>query len=530
MAAPARTPQATRDTELSPVLTWALIVSASFRTLVHMFDQSSPNDGTAQTGGPASEPRLAVVGSPEWAADLAACGAPLGTVVAGPVNPAPVPGSARELVAARMALGLMVPAGTEAEAVDRIRVLEQLKAACAAAQARETAALDTLRRTAEAARGVPAERQGRGLGGELGLARGESPHRGSRQLALARALSEDLPHTLTALSEGSISEERAGVVHRETAWLPTSTARRRVDTALADWLPVLGAKQLAMAARELAVEQDPAAAAEHFDTAVAERRVTVRATDHGMATLTATLPLAQAAACHRALTESAARLVAFGEAEGRTPAQVLADTLVERLTGQATAAATPVEVHLVMTDQALLGAEDTPARVPGYGSLPAPVARRIVADADADVFLRRLYTAPESGQLVAMDSRRRTFPALLRRMVVLRDELCRTPYCNARIKHLDHATAHAAGGQTSWDNASGLCARCNYAKENPGWTHSAGPGQLTVTTPTGHRYRHPTPPLVDAGQSPLPSKHGRFPGFTPLHFSIRQITALLDAA
>ncbi|HRO31667.1 DUF222 domain-containing protein [Citricoccus sp.] len=507
-----------------------------------MFDQNSPKDGTAQTrgpagespsgpaGGPASELRGAVVGSPEWAADLAACGVPLGTVVAGPVSPAPVPGSARELVAARMALGLMVPAGTEAEAVDRIRVLEQLKAACAAAQARETAALDTLRRTAEADRGVPVERRGRGLGGELGLARGESPHRGSRQLALARALSEDLTHTLTALSEGSISEERAGVVHRETARLSTSTARRRVDTALVDGLPVLGAQQLAMVARELAVEQDPAAAAEHLDTAVAERRVTVRATDHGMATLTATLPLAQAAACHRALSESAARLAAFGEAEGRTPAQVVADTLVERLTGQVTAAAIPVEVHLVMTDQALLGTEDTPARVPGHGSLPAPVARQIVADTDADVFLRRLYTAPESGQLVAMDSRRRTFPALLRRMVVLRDELCRTPYCNARIKHLDHATAHAAGGQTSWDNASGLCARCNYAKENPGWTHSAGPGQLTVTTPTGHHYRHPTRPLVDAGQSPPPPQHGRFPGFTPLHFSIRQIIALLDAA
>ena len=49
-----------------------------------------------------------------------------------------------------------------------------------------------------------------------------------------------------------------------------------------------------------------------------------------------------------------AGVLLLGEAEGRTPAQVLADTLVERLTGQASAAATPVEVHLVMTDQALL--------------------------------------------------------------------------------------------------------------------------------------------------------------------------------
>jgi hypothetical protein len=252
-----------------------------------------------------------------------------------------------------------------------------------------------------------------------------------------------------------------------------------------------------------------------------------------MASLTAVIPLVQAAACHRVLTDAAASLVALGEAGGRTGAQVLADTLVERLTGQATAAAVPVEVQLVMTDTALLGDEDTPARVPGHGPIPAPVARRILAGTDAEVFLRRLYTAPESGQLVAMDSRRRSFPALLRRMVILRDDLCRTPYCNAQIKHLDHATPHAAGGATSWANASGLCARCNYAKENPGWAHTADPSQLRVTTPTGHHYHHPAPPLArPAGPPPgsTTATHRRNPGFTPLHFSRRQLTALLDAA
>jgi hypothetical protein len=390
----------------------------------------------------------------------------------------------------------MDTANNEAEAINRIRVLEQLKAACAAAQVRETAALDIMRRTAEAARGVAVEKRCRGLAGEIGLARSASPHRGSRQLKLARSLVTDLPRTLEALTRGEICEDKATVVHRETAWLPRGRDRSLVDAAMAERLPFLGQKQLAREARLEAQQQDPLAAAMHWDRAVADRRVTVTPTENGMAYLTAVIPLAQAVACHRALADTAATAVALGEADGRTGHQVMADTLVERLTGQATATDTPVEVQLVMTDTALFGTDETPARFPGHGSLPAGIARELVGSSEADVYLRRLYTAPDDGQLVAMDSRRRSFPALLRRMVVLRDDLCRTPYCDAQIRHLDHATAHADGGETSWENASGLCARCNYAKENPGWMHTAEPDHLDVTTPTGHRYQHPTPPLI----------------------------------
>jgi 5-methylcytosine-specific restriction endonuclease McrA len=464
-------------------------MSTDARRLEHMFDESSPKDTEGPGfGGP--------VGTPEWAAGLEASGEPLGTALVDPVGPAPVPGSARDLVALRLALSLMETAGDQAEAIDRIRALERLKAACAAAQVRETATLDSLRRTADAARGVPAERQCRGLAGEVGLARSESPHRGSKHLALARALAQDLPHTLEALTHGDINEDKAAVVHRETAWLPSGHDRAVVDATMAGRLPFLGHKQLAWEVRLEAQQQDPLAAAMHWDRAAADRRVTVRPTDNGMAYLTAVIPLAQAAACHRALADTAATAVAMGEADGRTGHQVMADTLVERLTGQSSAADTPVEVQLVMTDTALLGTDDTPARFPGHGSLPAGIARDLIGSSEADVYLRRLYTSPDSGQLVAMDSRRRSFPALLRRMVVLRDDLCRTPYCDAQIRHLDHATPHAGGGETNWDNASGLCARCNHVKENPGWVHAARPDHLDVTTPTGHRYQHPTKPLT----------------------------------
>ena len=86
------------------------------------------------------------------------------------------------------------------------------------------------------------------------------------------------------------------------------------------------------------------------------------------------------------------------------------------------------------------------------------------------MWLRRLYTSPTSGQLVAMDSRRRRFEGQLRRFVILRDQHCRTPWCNAPIRHLDHPRPAHAGGPTTATNAQGLCEACNYAKEAPGWT------------------------------------------------------------
>ena len=68
-----------------------------------------------------------------------------------------------------------------------------------------------------------------------------------------------------------------------------------------------------------------------------------------------------------------------------------------------------------------------------------------------------------------MDSRRRVFTGLLRRMLVLRDDVCVTPWCGALIAHADHASPAREGGPTSLANGDGRCARCNHTKEAPGW-------------------------------------------------------------
>ena len=94
-----------------------------------------------------------------------------------------------------------------------------------------------------------------------------------------------------------------------------------------------------------------------------------------------------------------------------------------------------------------------------------------------------------------MDSRRREFRGLLRRFLVLRDGVCRTPWCGAPIRHIDHPHRFTDGGATSARNAQGLCEGCNQAKEAIGWHATVDGSQVWTTTPTGHRYRSRSPGL-----------------------------------
>jgi len=182
----------------------------------------------------------------------------------------------------------------------------------------------------------------------------------------------------------------------------------------------------------------------------------------------------------------------------------MADTLAERVTGRPADAPTPVTVNLVMSDQALLGGGEDPAVIDGYGPVPAAVARSLVGLSATDrrsyAALRRLYARPRTGALVAVESRARRFPRGLAQFIGVCDQRCRTPYCDAPIRHRDHATPWARGGPTSAANGLGTCEHCNHAKESPGWhvstaTDEAGRHTAEYTTPTGAPYHSTAPPL-----------------------------------
>jgi len=262
----------------------------------------------------------------------------------------------------------------------------------------------------------------------------------------------------------------------------------------------MGDARVAAAAKTIAYRLDPHAVVDRAAKAEAERTVTIRPAPDTMTYLTALLPVAQGVSVYAAL-----RRAADTTFDGRSRGQVMADTLVERATGRSATTPTPIAVNLVISDRTLLGDDTTPASVSGYGPIPAEVARKLVwvaaTNPQSRATLRRLYSHPRSGALVAMESRARSFPNGLAAFIGLRDERCRTPYCDAPIRHRDHATPHARGGQTAAANGLGLCERYNYVKEADGWqvhTHVDETGRHTAEylTPTGGRHRSVALPCV----------------------------------
>ena len=391
---------------------------------------------------------------------------------------------------------------SDGERVDQLRLLEELKGAAAAAQARVT--VDFVRSQVEA---DPAQ-EGRGVAAQVALARRDSPHRGARHVGLATALVSEMPHTLAALSRGQISEWRATVMVRETAVLSVAD-RRRVDARLAPRLEHLGDAGVEREARALAYQLDPGWVLRRGRRAVADRRVSLRPAPDTMTLLTGFLPVAQGVAAYAALTRDADQLKQHGDPRSR--GQLMADLMIARLTGQEPATdvpvQVPVEVQVVMSDRALLGDNHPAAYLVGGGPIPAGLARDLVAQA-AQVWVRRLYASPLDGTLVAMDSRRRTFDGKLRQFLVTRDQTCRTPWCDAPIRHADHITAAADHGTTTAANGQGLCEACNYTKALPGWTAKtvrAGPRhEVITTTPTRHTVHSRAPALP--GWKPTPSR------------------------
>ncbi|MHC6219567.1 HNH endonuclease [Arthrobacter sp. MMS24-S77] len=433
---------------------------------------------------------------------LIGSGAPSGG--AGPE--AAVPGvQIEELLGAVSSLRL---GSDSAELINQLRALENLKSAAAAAQARIAVAFDAAQRSADAAAGVPAEERGRGVGAQVALARRESPARGSRLHGLAKALVTEMPHTLAALDAGQLNEWRATLLVKETACL-SAEDRCAVDEELAadtGTFDGAGDKTIIAAVRTAAYRRDPRSVTQRAARAAEERCVSLRPAPDAMTYLTALLPVAQGVAVHAALSRHADALRNAGDA--RTRGQVMADTLVERTTGTP-AGISGVEVQLVMTDRTLFQGDSEPARLPGYGIVPAGWARTMLTAGKPEggqelkAWLRRLFTAPGTGELVGVDSRARLYRPGLRRFIQARDDTCRTPYCDAPIRHFDHIIPWHDGGTTSLANGAGLCEACNHTKELNGWTAqtgsaTTGPGTrhvLDIRTPTGHHYRSTAPPL-----------------------------------
>ena len=438
------------------------------------------------------------------------------------------PLSAAAIAAARreMQAALDGPSGLDdAGRVDAIRALEELACTVSAAQAALAAELSDSVEADHAVLGVPSARRGQGVAAQVAFARRESPHRGQRHLGLARVVRRELPHTWAAWRAGRITEWRATLIARETACL-TLEHRLVVDELLAsdhDRLEAMTDRQVIASVQVEANRLDAAAQVARRRQAESERRVSIRPAPDSMVWLSTLLPVKDGVDVFATLTREADRARAQGDP--RTRGQVMADALVQSVLvaartdahdtggepGTRTGAARaplPVALGVVMTDTALFAGADDAAHLDGFGPIPAELAREIVCGAltaEEAVSIRRLYTSPETGELVAMDARTRTFRGNLARFIRLRDRSCRTPWCDAPVRHVDHVEPSAGGGPTATHNGQGLCEACNYAKTSQRWRSRPEPdGSVTTTLPTGHTYSTRPPPLATVRRRDVP--------------------------
>lgn len=389
----------------------------------------------------------------------------------------------------------------DAERIDRIARLERLKAAAAALQVAESVRFAQSQAEQQLAADVHPDRIGRGIADQLGLACHVSGFEAARRLGVARALWFDLPQTFELLTTGAISAYVASLVVTETRHLDAG-ARRQVDAkVVAAGISTMGVRSAAACARRHAYQADPQGYLQRGRTERQNRRVGLRAAPDTMSVLSGYLPVEHGVACLKSLRAATDKLKADGDR--RTRDQIMADTMVERLTGSASAFDVDVEVQIMMPIDSLLDPNDpTPAEVAGYGPLPTGIAREILAGTRGRLWWRRLFTAPPTRHIVSGDPFRRRFDGFLKELITMRDRGCRDPFCDAPIRHLDHIHRHSAGGSTSYSNGRGVCERGNYAREMPGWRIDLltdgmkVPHAVKITTPTGHSYvsRAPDPP------------------------------------
>lgn len=374
------------------------------------------------------------------------------------------------------------------EQVDLLAVLEDQRRWFEAAQLRVLAAMQVRDTTTL------------GLGQEAVSLALQLPLRAAQaKLAQATTLVSDLPATLAAVADGSISAAHAAVL-AEAVWrMPTDPGMpAALEAAVLPGVLATGCvtvPQLRRRIRRAVFALDPATAEERHRRALTDRRVEYQPGEDGMASLTALLPASEAQLIYTRLTTAAGLLRSH---DARTLDQQRADLLVDGLLSGLPADALPQvqgrrpAIQVTVSVDTLLGLNDQPGHLTGYGPITADTARRLAADQSGT--WRRLLTDPDTGGLLDIGQHRYRPAQRLRDFVNARDDVCAFPTCNQPGYRCepDHTTPYQRGGLTRRDNLALTCRRHNNAKAGTGWRYRHNlDGSYTWTTATGHHYTAP---------------------------------------
>lgn len=365
------------------------------------------------------------------------------------------------------------------ELVEFVGVLNRAKALVDAKQVKVLAALD--RRDVS---GFQTVRE------EVACVLAISPPAAAKRLAQARAVDDHLPVAYAALAAGDVSLEHLAGLARMAGRVGPAIAAA-VDAQVSADCHAMTPPMIDRAVLRAVASADPGGIGERHERAVADRYVTVYPAPDGMATLSVYGPAHDVQAVYTRI-DAASRLLPRDDV--RTLPQRRFDLLVDGLLsgipadGLPTAQGRAPQIQVIVAATTLLGRDDQPAELVGYGPIDAHTTRRLAADPTGT--WRRIVTDPVTGQII--DYGRSTYrpPQNLVDHVTARDRTCRFPGCSVPAYRcdLDHIMAWERGGETKAANLAALCRRHHRLKTENYWTYELHDRRADWTSPTGRHY------------------------------------------
>jgi hypothetical protein len=333
-----------------------------------------------------------------------------------------------------------------------------------------------------------------------------SPAGAQIKIDIARALTNHLPNTCSALAVGEISSAHASAIARESLsalnqGIPDSVIFEIENRAIA-YAEFHTPSQVGNLVRKVIAERSP----DEFEESVANarelRQVSCFDEANGMSTVIALMPAHEAKILMSAIEAFIRKSVEgepsrSGSSDLRSKDMKRADALaaiasdyLASTSEDVTPHRRPLTVNVTIDLPTLMGLAENPGELAGYGPIPASVAREIAGDAR----WRRFITEPITGNLLDFGREQYEPPQALKDFLIARDRTCRFPGCrrSATLSDLDHAQSWESGGQTSSENLGALCRRHHKLKTHYGWSvESFADGSCTWRSPAGKEFFTP---------------------------------------
>lgn len=304
-----------------------------------------------------------------------------------------------------------------------------------------------------------------------------------------RRMTTHLPGTQRLYDAGLLTPKHVAKIVAGTGHLDQAECAA-VEERVLPTAEHLSVHEFARRVRRAVAKIHPRMAKERHQAEADQSDVTLEADDDAMSWISSRLPLVDGLIVKKAVDHYALSLKKAGDPRpiGVLRAEALRTFAEAYLTGQLTGGVPthhgrPIEIGIVVTPDALLGCTDTPAEIPGVGTVPIEVVRAMLAEAR----LRILTIDTDNGRLLDRNTRWR----IPRDVQAFADSAYVTsvgPYSTVPADRCDgeHIVRHPEGPSDI----------TNIAPMDRGWhvpkTHAAGmlvkrrpDGTLVWTTPLG---------------------------------------------